>query len=111
MMRVKKDLVVLPLTSKLYVSRHVAFLEHIPFFSIPTHSHNLIKSDLIHIDYFFDEIDRVIPSTSDPSTIDSVSSRAPITSFPYHYSRRNCTGCSADIGTLVFDIVPPLIAT
>jgi len=34
------------------VSRHVVFLEHIPFFSIPSTTHNLIKSDLIRIDPF-----------------------------------------------------------
>jgi len=36
------------------VSRHVVFLEHIPFFSIPSTTYSLTKSDLIHIDPFFE---------------------------------------------------------
>jgi histone deacetylase 1/2 len=39
-----------PITQKLYMSRHVVFLEHIPFFSIPSNTHSLTKTDLIHID-------------------------------------------------------------
>jgi len=30
-----------PITHKLYVSRYVVFLEHIPFFFIPSTTHNL----------------------------------------------------------------------
>ncbi|KAJ9561585.1 hypothetical protein OSB04_006745 [Centaurea solstitialis] len=41
-----------PVSQKLYVSRHVTFLEHIPFFSIPTQSHDVTKSDLRSIDPF-----------------------------------------------------------
>jgi len=37
------------------VSRHVVFLEHIPFFSIPSTTHNLTKSDIIHIDPFSED--------------------------------------------------------
>jgi len=37
------------------VSRHVVFLEHIPFFSIPSTTHSLTKSDLIHIDPFSED--------------------------------------------------------
>jgi hypothetical protein len=37
------------------VSRHVVFLEYIPFFSIPSTTHNLTKSDLIRIDPFFED--------------------------------------------------------
>jgi hypothetical protein len=39
-----------PITQKLYMSHHVVFLEHIPFFSIPSNTHSLTKTDLIHID-------------------------------------------------------------
>jgi hypothetical protein len=39
------------------VSRHVVFLEHIPFFSIPSTTHSLTKSDLIHIDPFSEDSD------------------------------------------------------
>jgi len=41
-----------PITQKLYVSRHVVFLEHIPLFSIPSTTHSLTKHDLIRIDPF-----------------------------------------------------------
>jgi hypothetical protein len=41
-----------PITQKLYVSRHVIFLEHIPFFSISSTTHSLTKTDLIYIDPF-----------------------------------------------------------
>ena len=44
-----------PITQKLYVSRHVVFLEHIPFFCIPSTTHSLSKSDLIHIDPFSED--------------------------------------------------------
>jgi hypothetical protein len=44
-----------PITQKLYVYRHVVFLEHIPFFSIPSTTHSLTKSDLIRIDPFSDD--------------------------------------------------------
>jgi hypothetical protein len=37
------------------VSRHVVFLEHIPFFSISSTTHSLTKSDLIHIDPFSED--------------------------------------------------------
>ena len=35
------------------MSRHVVFLKHVPFFSIPSIIHSLTRTDLIHIDYFF----------------------------------------------------------
>jgi histone deacetylase 1/2 len=41
-----------PITQKLYVSRHVVFLEHIYFFSIPSTTYNLTRPDLIRIDLF-----------------------------------------------------------
>jgi hypothetical protein len=41
-----------PITQKLYVSRHVVFIEHVPFFSIPFTTHSLTKTNLIHIDPF-----------------------------------------------------------
>ncbi|CAL8083072.1 unnamed protein product [Prunus armeniaca] len=41
-----------PSAQKLYVSRHVFFLEHIPFFSIPTSSPTLSNSELMYIDPF-----------------------------------------------------------
>jgi hypothetical protein len=68
-----------PITQKLYVSRHVVFLEHIPFFSIPSATHSLTKSDLIHIDPFFED------SGNDTSP----------------YVRSICTHSSAGTGTLL----------
>lgn len=41
-----------PVTKNLYVSRHVVFLEHIPFFSIPSASSSFSQSDLIYLDPF-----------------------------------------------------------
>ncbi|CAJ2647148.1 unnamed protein product [Trifolium pratense] len=41
-----------PLSKKLYVSRHVVFLEHIPFFSLSSDTHTPSKSELTNIDPF-----------------------------------------------------------
>ena len=44
-----------PITQKFYVSHHIIFLEYIFFFSIPSTTHNLTKSDLIYIDPFSED--------------------------------------------------------
>lgn len=49
-----------PVSKKLYVSRHVVFLEHILFFSIPANSHYLTTYDVIKIDPF--DIDDTTPT-------------------------------------------------
>jgi hypothetical protein len=57
-----------PITHKLYMSRHVVFLEYIPFFSISSTTHSLTISDLIRINLFFEDSDSLssyVPSTSD----------------------------------------------
>ncbi|PWA98143.1 gag-pol polyprotein [Artemisia annua] len=41
-----------PVGQKLYTSRHVEFLEHIPYFSVPASSHHLTQSELIKLDPF-----------------------------------------------------------
>ena len=41
-----------PEKQKLYISRHVVFLEHIPFYSIPSSQYAFTKSDLTCIDPF-----------------------------------------------------------
>ncbi|KAI5438813.1 hypothetical protein KIW84_024513 [Lathyrus oleraceus] len=41
-----------PSTKKLYVSRHVVYLEHIPFYSLSSDSHITSSSKLIHVDPF-----------------------------------------------------------
>jgi len=46
-----------PITQKLYVSRHVVFLVHIHFFSIPSTTHSLTKPELIRIDPFSEDSD------------------------------------------------------
>ncbi|CAL2273919.1 unnamed protein product [Prunus armeniaca] len=63
-----------PSAQKLYVSRHVVFLEHIPFFSIPTSSPTLSTSELMYIDPFS-------PSNDDFSYSDNVNI-SPVSSSP-----------------------------
>ena len=46
-----------PITQKLYMFPHVVFLDHIPFFSIPSTTHSLTKPDLIRIDPFYKDSD------------------------------------------------------
>ena len=48
------------ITKKLYVSRHVIFLEHMPFFSIPSINHNLTRPDIIFIDLFSEDSDSLL---------------------------------------------------
>ena len=76
-----------PESKKLYVSRHVFFLEHIPFFSLPSSSHSMTKFDLIHIDPF----DIGCPSGPQPSTVDQSSSSS-IPPFPSQSSCRSNEG-------------------
>ena len=44
------------ISHKLYISCNVYFLKHIPFFSILVESHNVSKSELVHVDPFLDDI-------------------------------------------------------
>ena len=49
------------------MSRHVVFLEHILFFSIPSTTYSLTRPDIIHIDSFsedFDSLSSQVRSTS-----------------------------------------------
>ena len=57
-----------PISQKLYVSRHVVFLEHIPYFSIPTSAHNMTKYDLIRINPFAGH-DAIVPPVDVPSLV------------------------------------------
>ena len=68
------------------------FFEHILFFSIPASSHNLTKSNLIHIDPFTLDTNTVSPSVSQAP--------APISN---NVSCRASTDSSTDYGTLVPD--------
>ncbi|KAG8371600.1 hypothetical protein BUALT_Bualt13G0104800 [Buddleja alternifolia] len=58
-----------PVSGKLYVSRNVSFIEHVPFFSIPSTSHGMSKSDLVEIDPFTTDC------TFDSTPISSVTSQ------------------------------------
>ena len=77
-----------PVSQKLYVSRHVTFLEHIPFFSIPARSHDVTQSDLQSIDPFATNAEDTVPDlpahetppTSDtPETPGTSDSATPMT--------------------------------
>ena len=63
-----------PVSQKSYVSRHVVFLEHIHFFSVPASYHNMAQNDFIRIDPFdidTDEVvhtDTLVPETQTPPT-------------------------------------------
>ncbi|GJR09126.1 retrovirus-related pol polyprotein from transposon TNT 1-94 [Tanacetum coccineum] len=56
-----------PVGQKLYTSRHVDFLEHIPYYSVPASSHNLTQSELIKIDPFEEPTPIVSPIPPEPA--------------------------------------------
>jgi len=88
MMKVKNGIVVL-ITQKLNVSHHVVFLKLIHFFSIPSITHNLTRSDLICIDLFYKDSD-------------SLSSQVPIISnLPPQVTQPIHTNHSIDTDTLL----------
>jgi hypothetical protein len=56
-----------PITQKIYVSRHVVFLKHIPLFSIPSTTHSLTRPDIIRINPFSEDSNNLssqVPNTS-----------------------------------------------
>lgn len=53
-----------PVAQQLYISCHVFFLDHIPFFSIPTKCHTLSKSNIICIDHLLDDPPNPMSPTS-----------------------------------------------
>ena len=59
-----------PSTQKLYVSRNVTFLEHIPFYSIPVQSHDATREELRDIDPFVIDIDDPSPADDTPPATD-----------------------------------------
>jgi len=77
-----------PITHKLYVSRHVIFLEHIRFFFIPSTTHNLTRPDIIRIDLFFEDSN-------------NISSQVPSTSYTLSHVRPICTHHPAGTDTLL----------
>ena len=86
-----------PTTQKLYVSRHVVFLEHIPFFSIPSSVHDLTRYDLIRNDPFSKDSNDL--SSQVPSTLDTPSHVLP--PFPLHHTQRVVANSSAGTNTLL----------
>ncbi|KAL8097944.1 hypothetical protein AgCh_030896 [Apium graveolens] len=71
-----------PARQKLYVSRHVVFFEHIPYFSVSASSHNMTQADLIRIDPFDSDVEETLPtapSTSVPETSQTPPSSPPST--------------------------------
>ncbi|KAJ9553465.1 hypothetical protein OSB04_017510 [Centaurea solstitialis] len=73
-----------PVSQKLYVSRHVTFLEHIPFFSILAQSHDVTQSDLRSIDPFDIDTDDIFSDV--PAHETSATSDTPETSKVVHDS-------------------------
>ncbi|KAJ9544827.1 hypothetical protein OSB04_024534 [Centaurea solstitialis] len=69
-----------PVSQKLYVSRHISFLEHIPFFSIPDQSHDVMQSYLRSIDPFDTNTDDTFSDV--PAHETSTTSDTPETSRP-----------------------------
>ena len=84
-----------PTTQKLYASRHVVFLEHIPFFYIPSSIHDLTRSDLICIDPFSKDYNNL--SSQVPNTSDTLYYVLPY--FPLHHTQRVVTNSFARIDT------------
>ena len=87
-----------PTTHKLHVSRHVVFLEHIPFFSIPFTTHDLTRSNLICIDHFSEDSDSL--SSQVPNTLDSLSHVLPL--FSLHYTQCVCASSFVGIDTFLY---------
>ena len=80
------------------MSRHVIFLEHIHFFSIPSSIHDLTRSDLIRIDPFSEDSNNL--SSQVPSTLDIPSHFLP--HFPLYHTQRVVTNSSIGTNTLIF---------
>ncbi|GMP70396.1 hypothetical protein CsSME_00029266 [Camellia sinensis var. sinensis] len=72
-----------PVSRRLYVSRHVAFLERLSYFQLPPLTAPVSKEDLVHIDPFPSEVpsDEYI-STVPPELIPSSPSASPLTTSP-----------------------------
>ena len=66
-----------PASGKLYVSRHVYFLEHIPFFSVPASSHHMTQADLVRIDPFDTDIEDASTTNSNTSVPETSTSQIP----------------------------------
>ena len=98
MVKVKWGIIVLIQLLRNFMSCHVVFLKHIPFFSIPSTTHALIRFDLIHIDPFSKDSHSL--SSQVPSTSNTPSHVLPM--LPLHYTRWIRTDHSAGTNTLLF---------
>lgn len=75
-----------PVSRKLYVSRHVYFLEHILFSSIHASSHQITHLDHIRIDPFDTDTIRIDPfDTSIKKTSTTNSNTSILQSFNHHW--------------------------
>ncbi|KAI3769398.1 hypothetical protein L6452_00500 [Arctium lappa] len=71
-----------PTSQKLYVSRHVVFLEHIPFYSIPINAHNLKKLDVFNLESFSEQEDSTQTPDSSPTEENATGTPIPDTIAP-----------------------------
>ena len=79
------------------MSRHVIFLKHISFFSIPSSIHDLTRSYLLCIDPFFKDCSNLSSQVS--STSDSPSHVLPPS--PLHHIQRVITNSSIGTDTIL----------
>ena len=96
-MKVKRGISVLIQLLKNFVSRHVVFLEHISFFSIPSSIHDLTRSDLLHIDPFFEDCSNLSSQVSSTSYTPS----HVLPPSPLHHIQRVITNSSIGTDTLL----------
>ena len=96
-MKVKRGIDVLIQLLKNFVSRHVVFLAHITFFSIPSSIHDFTRFDLIHIDPFSKDSNNF--SSQVLSTLDTPSHVLPL--FLLHHTQRVLTNSFVGTYTLL----------
>ncbi|GMQ09407.1 hypothetical protein CsSME_00052797 [Camellia sinensis var. sinensis] len=105
-----------PATKKLYVSRHVTFLEKLPYYTIPSTPVPLTKDELVHVDPFPQDISSdefvsnievsILPLTS-TSDISPTPSPAPASPAPLLVYQRSKTLSSLPVSS---STVPPTVS-
>ncbi|CAL5369179.1 unnamed protein product [Camellia sinensis] len=111
-----------PTTKKLYVSRHVTFLEKLPYYTIPSTPVSLSKDELVHVDLFPQDVspdefvfDLEVSTLPFPSTSDISPAPSPAPASPAPlivYQRRNALPTSPVSSSTVplnvsLDLAPP----